>query len=433
MLEDDSAPLAESAGARVLSIYEQGPEDNDAFETWWENQCQRAAEDKLALVVMETTSKKATGWMKKLSRKCRFTNQKNLAKAITAKDGALLMDVDGEPVERLMGWDAGNEESVVEFDVGVQELEEKAASLDDDDATADGKRSGLFSFKSLYNILTLFNSSGEDEEEKMVSTRQTKRSQEANETNEADDEPKPKRRKEDKVEEQDAAPQPGKAAPSRQKRPRQREPEEGKENAVPAAKKVAKAKPAAEEPDTRTEKVIVDEESDNESAPDEDRRLSLPVTEDGWFVAAPAARKNYRKRLEDVQDDEESPKHAAAKTARVKGLIVREYAPPAPRTASRRNNGKKDFKRFRKNHVIRGFSSFSNDGSNNPNMIRLVSVLPKQSERQKELEMKQQELDREQAYADALFNDHAGGGKKGRKSGGGIAGMLSQPKRGRAR
>jgi hypothetical protein len=64
MLEDDSAPLAESAGARVLSIYEQGPEDNDAFETWWEDQCRRAADDKLALVVMETTSKKATGWMK---------------------------------------------------------------------------------------------------------------------------------------------------------------------------------------------------------------------------------------------------------------------------------------------------------------------------------------------------------------------------------
>ena len=114
-------------------------------------------------------------------------------------------------------------------------------------------------------------------------------------------------------------------------------------------------------------------------------------------------------------------------------MIVREYVPPAPKTANaRRANGKKDFKRFRKNHVIRGFTSFNTDG-NVARKIRLVSVLPKESERQKELEMKQQELDREQAYADALFNDYGAVGKKGRRSGGSIASYLTQPKRGRAK
>ena len=186
--------------------------------------------------------------------------------------------------------------------------------------------------------------------------------------------------------------------------------------------------------DAPTEKVIIDEESGDESVPDEDERQSLQVTDDGWYVAAPTVRKNYRKKIEDVEGtEEENPRHAA-KTARVRGLVVREYVPPAPRTVSRSNNGnKKDFKRFRKNHVIRGFTTFNSNGQTNHRTVRLVAVLPKESERQRELEMKQQELDREQAYADALFNDNGATGKKGRRSGGGIMGMLSQPKRGRTK
>ena len=160
------------------------------------------------------------------------------------------------------------------------------------------------------------------------------------------------------------------------------------------------------------------------------------MTEDGWFVAATGPRKNYRKKIDEIEDgDEENPKHPA-KTARVKGLIVREYVPPAPRTTSRKNGNKKDFKRFRKNHVIRGFTSFSADGKHKSSQprVRLVSVLPKESERQKQLEMQQEELDKEQAYADALFDDSGNAGKKGRRSGGSITGFLSQPtKRGRTK
>lgn len=274
-----------------------------------------------------------------------------------------------------------------------------------------------------------------------VSTRRAKR-KEAEEETKTDEEPQPKRQKDEdeaKVlkhfkEKDEKADEPEKAAP-RSKRSRD-EPAPEKENSAPPAKKAAKSKPTANDAakSATAEKVIIDEDSCDESIPDEDKRLSLAVTDDGWYVAAPAARKNYRKKIEDLEDaDEESPKHAAAKTARVKGLIVREYVPPAPKTFSRKNNGKKDFKRFRKNHVIRGFTSFNADPEKVSRKIRLVSVLPKESERQKELEMKQQELDREQAYADALFNDGAAVGKKGRRSGGSIAGYFTQPKRGRAK
>lgn len=233
----------------------------------------------------------------------------------------------------------------------------------------------------------------------------------------------------------ESGPTPVAATISRSKRSRD-EPILEKENSAPLAKKSVKSKAAAIDAPTQdapAEKVIIDEESCDESVPDEDERLSLAMTEDGWYVAAPVARKNYRKKIEDAEyDKEENPRHAA-KTARVKGLIVREYIPPAPKTTNRRTNGKKDFKRFRKNHVIRGFTSFNADPRKISGKIRLVSVLPKESERQKELEMKQQELDREQAYADALFNDGGAAGKKGRRSGGSIAGYFTQPKRGRAK
>jgi len=110
-------------------------------------------------------------------------------------------------------------------------------------------------------------------------------------------------------------------------------------------------------------------------------------------------------------------------------LIVREYVKPAVTSRSGRSTRKgKDFKRFRKNHVIRGFSSsepqyadYYHSSSNNSTLptIRLVSVLPKESERQRQLEMQQQELERENEIADNLFNDTGGGGgaKRGRKIG----------------
>lgn len=67
--------------------------------------------------------------------------------------------------------------------------------------------------------------------------------------------------------------------------------------------------------------------------------------------------------------------------------------------------------------------------------IRLVEQLPKESERQRQLQQQQDDLEREQELADALFSDVGaanGGRKRGQQS---MAGFLSQStvKRGRGR
>ena len=142
LLEDDSAPLSESAGAEVLHVYKDGPKDAKEFGTWWKEQIQKAAEEKLALTVMETSSKKAATWSKMLSGlDCRFTNQKNLAKAITAKEeeGMMLMDINKEPIEKLKGWDDVKEDEVVEFGNHNDELDHEQPIVQDDDATDNGK------------------------------------------------------------------------------------------------------------------------------------------------------------------------------------------------------------------------------------------------------------------------------------------------------
>ena len=99
----------------------------------------------------------------------------------------------------------------------------------------------------------------------------------------------------------------------------------------------------------------------------------------------------------------------------------------------------------RKNIVIRGYTTFSANGNSsqrdydNMPKIRLVERLPKESERQRQLQMQQEELDREQELADQLFNDVGGLTKTGRKRKGGRGTMdafLSQgtaTKRGRGR
>jgi len=92
--------------------------------------------------------------------------------------------------------------------------------------------------------------------------------------------------------------------------------------------------------------------------------------------------------------------------------------------------------KVRKNSVLRGYSSFNPTGnanqSNSSNLpkIRLVDVLPKESERQRQLQKQQEDLEREQELADQLFND-----VEGKRGGGSMLDYLSQStaKRGRGR
>ena len=73
------------------------------------------------------------------------------------------------------------------------------------------------------------------------------------------------------------------------------------------------------------------------------------------------------------------------------------------------SNGKtKDFKNFKKNSIIPGARMHS------ISQIRLVSVLPKESERQKELQNMHSDLEREQKVGDSLFANDGGGKKTGK-------------------
>ena len=65
----------------------------------------------------------------------------------------------------------------------------------------------------------------------------------------------------------------------------------------------------------------------------------------------------------------------------------------------------KNFKKFKKNYVIYGARI------HNISQIHLVSVLSKESERQKELQSMQSELEREQHVANMLFENDGGTGR----------------------
>ena len=59
----------------------------------------------------------------------------------------------------------------------------------------------------------------------------------------------------------------------------------------------------------------------------------------------------------------------------------------------------KDFKRFRKNVFIPGSTS----------LIRFRSVLPRESERLRQLELAERELEKNEREAEELFHDRGGG------------------------
>lgn len=90
----------------------------------------------------------------------------------------------------------------------------------------------------------------------------------------------------------------------------------------------------------------------------------------------------------------------------------------------------------RKNNVIRGYTTFNSGKGSSLPKIRLVEQLAQESDRQRQLQQQQEDLEREQELADQLFND-SGVAKSGRKRGAGsMTQYLSQKsttKRGRGR
>ena len=341
MLDDDNGPLALSAGGEVLHVYEDAPTSSkDEFDTWWATQTQKALDDKRALVVVTTTSKKCkqfTDWLKHKDG-VTFTSPKNLAQAITNKngEGQLLCDTKKDEIQKIEGWDVVAEEACKEDD-DDQKMPAADTSMDVD--------------------------ASEETAEKEVAEKEDAPPANEDEPKEQEEEekevPKSTRRKRRQEEEEDDKAE--KQVEEKQKSPKRRRKNKEKEAPVEEEEEVPPAEeeevPVEEEeveepaPKQKKKKQVVDESSDDEPGlPTE--RIALPKTDDGWLVTAPKKRKAYRKdvRAEDADIDEEMPE-ISAETEKI-SLIVRKYVPLAQRGggsrgAARATGGKKkkDFKR----------------------------------------------------------------------------------------
>ena len=414
MMEDDNGPLAQSAGAKILKVYDAPNSSQSDFDSWWSTQQQIVIDAKMVLVLVDSKSSKCkpyNTWLHKRSD-VRLTSAKHLAQAITGNngEGSLLLDSRKEAIEKMEGWNADFvEEVTTEVDKSFGDIETSAVN-NPEETVEEERQQKAEQQDDLQNKAQEVHA-GEKRTKQNDSTKQVAN----NEVPEASQPQKKRRRKE------------------QSEQPVQRE---------------ANAMEPEPTDDSRAVSFDANIDAHSEDEPGlPDERIPLPTTSDGWLVAAPKSRKAYRKAIEET--DAENPT-VSAETEKVNGLVVRAYVKPAvvarPGRSARRG---KDFKRFRKNIVIRGFSSSEpkyadyNASSHNDTTlptIRLVSVLPKESERQRQLEIQQQELEREQEIADSLFNDTSGGGgkKRGRKKSGNASihqyfSQVSTTKKGRGR
>jgi len=145
----------------------------------------------------------------------------------------------------------------------------------------------------------------------------------------------------------------------------------------------------------------------------------LKAAEGGWLVAAPQGRKRarYRRPAAELASNGGGSLSDPAQTEHRKTLIVlrtqlddvQQHSDRNARTIGR-NQNLKDFKRFQKNAVITGARMHS------LSQIRLRAVLPKESERQRQLAESEQELEREQRAADCLFAGGENGNRRGKST-----------------
>ena len=391
-MEDDNGPLAQSAGAKILKVYNAPDTSQADFDNWWNTQQEMAIDGKMVLVLVDSKSSKCrpyNTWLHKRND-VRLTSAKHLAQAITGNNGEgdLLFDSKKEAIQKMEGWDA-----VIEQE-STKEADKNGEDVETSEVAEDAKIAG----------------------EEVQQEPKEKESVEGKQPVHAGE----KRTKQKEVSEEEVTnnEQPEERPPEKKRRRKEQPKESTQEEGI-----AMETEPVEESRDESFDANINVQSDDEPGLPDE--RIPLPTTSDGWFVAAPKSRKAYRKAIDEIEA--ENPL-VAAETQRVRGLIVRAYVKPAATTRPGRSARRgKDFKRFRKNNVIRGFSSSEpnyadfNSSSHNATLptISLISVLPKESERQRQLLEQQQELEREQEIADNLFNDTGGGGggKRGRKSG----------------
>jgi len=136
----------------------------------------------------------------------------------------------------------------------------------------------------------------------------------------------------------------------------------------------------------------------------------LETTKDGWLVAAPksvAKRQAYLKpRHKILEDFDGADAPPLAETVVCSGLIARPYDPnrnASIATIGAKKRDGKDFKKFRKNSIIKGSVQ-----------VMLKPIVPKETQRQKELAEQQRAMDESAKLADDLFNLEGGKSDKRR-------------------
>lgn len=285
MVNDDTAPLAQSAGADILLIHEDAPSSSQTeFESWWKEQLNKANTNNLVLVVVNSSSKACkqfSNWLKHCEH-VRYTHAKNIAKAITNNngEGELLKDTHMDAIQKF-GSDQMETEVSVAKPTEDDTIEFGSGGSQNDSHVGDNTAAKESTKRTRY------------QEEKMIATR----------TETLDDEQQPT---------------------NRQKRRRRNDsndiPIQEKDEAEGSRPVTTDAVKAA----AQTKKKVVDESSDDEPGiPAE--RIPLPTTEDGWLMAAPRRRKAYRKEMDQVALVDAEVPDSAAETEKVSGLIVRQY------------------------------------------------------------------------------------------------------------
>jgi hypothetical protein len=130
-------------------------------------------------------------------------------------------------------------------------------------------------------------------------------------------------------------------------------------------------------------------------------RQALPTTMDGWMVAAPRDRTAFLATEAEILDSLEDPDKVPpkAETVVVQGLI-HGNVPKEQRSQPNKRGTVKDFRGFRKNPIIQ---------VGKVPCIQLRAVLPRESDRQIELQDEQAILEANMREADLLFQDTSRG------------------------
>lgn len=177
------------------------------------------------------------------------------------------------------------------------------------------------------------------------------------------------------------------------------------EASVDRPKKKRSGRKASEGQESENDERIVEATSN----PNEHRKALPKAKKTGWLSAAPKdanERAKYKSTKADLDDIDAPFPSEAAITVKKTGLVARsneEYQERRAQMMAARGRGPrvvtghdgkpvKDFKRFRKNAIIKGSIA-----------VTFRSVLPKESERQRQLEQMERDLEKSTREADALF------------------------------